>query len=199
MEGTLRCTLGSQAHSLEYYTRSMQLGTSSPPPTLNTSIRFNKKITNTPKYIANCFTKQLTNTVKHAKHKINRATHGIQGYTITPTTTQVQDAIKQSKNTTHKGHDKLNIWYLKHIGPLGLAFLTSMHLIQALITPLSNCQKNWRRVLLLYITANIPNTPTQHGYKTQHYTVMALHTLNNPVEEGFNQMAPLARTITVST
>ena len=38
----------------------------------------------------------------------------------------------------------------------------------------------------------------QHGYKTQHSTVMALHTLNNTVAKGFNQMAPPARTITVA-
>ena len=47
-------------------------------------------------------------------------------------------------------------------------------------------------------TANIPNTPMQHGYKTQHSTVTALHTLNNTVAKGFNQMAPPARTITVA-
>ena len=38
----------------------------------------------------------------------------------------------------------------------------------------------------------------QHGYKTQHSTVTALHTLNNTVEKGLNQMAPPARTITVA-
>ena len=52
--------------------------------------------------------------------------------------------------------------------------------------------------LLPYITANIPNRPTQHGYKTQHSTVMVLHTVNNTVAKGFNQMAPPARTITVT-
>ena len=51
--------------------------------------------------------------------------------------------------------------------------------------------------LLHYITVNIPNTPTQDGYKTQHSTVTALHILNNTVAKGFNQMAPPARTITV--
>ena len=60
-------------------------------------------------------------------------------------------------------------------------------LIQAHIPPLSNC-----------ITAYIPNTHMQHGYKTQHSTVTALHTLNNTVAKGFNQMAPPARTITVA-
>ena len=38
----------------------------------------------------------------------------------------------------------------------------------------------------------------QHGYKTQHSTVTALHTLNNTVAKWFNQMAPPARTITVA-
>ena len=39
--------------------------------------------------------------------------------------------------------------------------------------------------ILPYITENIPNTPMQHGYKTQHSTVTALHTLNNTVAKGF--------------
>ena len=38
----------------------------------------------------------------------------------------------------------------------------------------------------------------QHGYKTQHYTVTALHTINNTVAKGFNQMALPARTINVA-
>ena len=37
-----------------------------PPTTLNNSITFNNKITNTPKHITNCFTKQFTNT-QHTK------------------------------------------------------------------------------------------------------------------------------------
>ena len=52
--------------------------------------------------------------------------------------------------------------------------------------------------LLPYMTASIPNTPTQHGYKTQHSTVTARHTLKNTVAKEFNQMAPPARTITVA-
>ena len=38
----------------------------------------------------------------------------------------------------------------------------------------------------------------QHGYKTQHSPVTELHTVNNTVAKGFNQMAPPARTITVA-
>ena len=67
-----------------------------PPHTLNTSITFNKKLATTPKHIAN------------------------------QTTSQVQEAIKQSKNNNLQGPDKLNIRHLKHIGPPGLVFHTSM-------------------------------------------------------------------------
>ena len=82
------------------------LSNRAPPPTLNTSITFNNKITTTPQHIANCFTKQFTNTVKPATHKtnryMNRATHKI-GYNIILATTQVQEAIKHKvKITTHK-------------------------------------------------------------------------------------------------
>ena len=73
------------------------LSNRAPPPTLNTSITFSNKIATTPKHIANCFTKQFTNTVKHATHKTNRytnrATHKIPGYNITLTTTQVQEVL----------------------------------------------------------------------------------------------------------
>ena len=66
------------------------------------------------------------------------------------------------------------------------------------ISLLSVIAKTLEKRFVPYITANIPNTPMQHGYKTQHSTVTALHTLNNTVAKGFNQMAPPARTITVA-
>ena len=179
------------------------------------------------------FHKQFTNTAKHATHKTNRhtnrATRKIQGYNITLTTPQVQEAIKQSKNNNSQGPHKLCIRNLKHICPRGFAFLTSMlktalntniipHLRKlANIVPipkptkdidkgtsyrpislLSVIAKTLEKNLLPYITATIPNTPTQHGYKTQHSTVTALHTVTNTVAKGFNQMAPPARTITVA-
>ena len=132
MEGALTRSLGSHAqhtHSLEDHTLSIQQSTTT--HTLNTSITFNNKIATTPKHIANCFTKQFTNTVKNATHKtnrhFNRATHNIHGYNITLTTSHVQEAIKQSKkNNNSQRPDKINIRHLKHIGPLGLAFLMSM-------------------------------------------------------------------------
>ena len=59
------------------------------------------------------------------------------------------------------------------------------------ISLLSVVAKTLEKCLLPYITANITQTPTQHGYKAQHSTVTALHTFNNTVAKGFNQMAPL--------
>ena len=101
-----------------------------PPHTLNTSITFDNKVATTPTHIANCFARQFANTVKHATHRANghidRATHNMQGYGIAFTASQVQEAIKQSKNNNSQGPDKLDIRHLGHMGPLGLAFLTSM-------------------------------------------------------------------------
>ena len=114
MEGALRRSLGSHVqhtHTLEDHTYNR-----APPHAQNTSTTFNNKIATTPKHIANSFTKQFTNTGKHAAHKINRhinrETHNIQGYNITLTTSQVQEAIKQSKSNNSQGVDKLNIRHL---------------------------------------------------------------------------------------
>ena len=100
-------------------------------PTLQNCITFTKKIATSPKNIVNCFNKQFTNTVKHSTHKTNRsidrAVHKLPKHTITLTTTQVQEVIQHSKNNNSVGPDNLSIRHLKHIGPLGLTFLTSMY------------------------------------------------------------------------
>ena len=184
------------------------------------------------KHIHNIQQQNSNHTQTHCKlfhQTIHKHATQIQGYNITLTTTQVQEAIKQSKSNNSQGPNKVNIRHQKHIGPLGLAFLISM-LKTALNTniiphiwkldnivhipkPNKDIDKciSYRSISLLSvitntleksilpdITANIPNTPTQHGYKTQHSTVTALHTVSNTVAKGFNQMAPPARTITVA-
>ena len=71
MERTCRCTLGSQAqHTMSYSLETIHgLSNRAPLLTLNTSITFNYIITTTPKTIANCFPKQITNMVRHATRK----------------------------------------------------------------------------------------------------------------------------------
>ena len=203
MEGALRRSLGSQAqhtHSLEDHTWSIQQST-----------------TTHTKHIHNIQQQNSNYTHTHCE-LFHQKIHNIQGYNITLTTSQVQEAIKQSKNNNSQGPDKLNIRHLKHIGPLGLAFLTSMFktalnkniiphtwklanivpipkpnkdtdkgTLYRPISLLSVIAKTLEKSLLPYITANIPNTHMQHGYKTQHSTVTALHTLNNTVAKGFIQ------------
>ena len=78
-----------------------------PPPTLNTSITFDNKTATTPKHIAKCFIKQFTSAAHKTNICINRATHKIQGYNITLTTTHFQAAIQQSQNDNSQDPDKL--------------------------------------------------------------------------------------------
>ena len=137
MEETHSWTLESQAHHAHYledHTRSIQQSTSTHTKHIH---NIQQKIATTPKHIANFFTKQFTNTVKHATYKTNRytnrTTRKILGYNITLNTTQAQEAIKQSKNNNSQGPDKLNIRHIRHIGPLGLAFLKSM--LKTALTP----------------------------------------------------------------
>src|SRR6478609_2104541 len=53
------------------------------------------------------------------------------------------------------------------------------------------------KIILSYITANIPNNPHQHGFKTHHSTSTALHQLTNQITHGFNKPQPPDRTIVV--
>ena len=52
------------------------------------------------------------------------------------------------------------------------------HLIQAHIPPLSNCKDTGEEPSSLHNSKHTKHQPMQHGYKTQHSTVTALHTLN---------------------
>ena len=208
MEGTLRCTLESQTQHILWKTiHGLSNRAPPPPPTLNTSITFNNKIT--PKHIANCFTKQLTNTVKHATHKTNKDT------TSHSPTSQAQEAVKQSQNNYSQGPDKLNRLSWTCIPHEYVRTALNKNIIPhtwklANIDRIPKTNKHtdkgtlYRPISLLSVIAKtlekslLPYTPMQHGYKTQHFTVTALHTLNNTVAKGFNQMAPPARTITVA-
>ena len=91
-----------------------------------------------------------------------------------------------------------HIWKLANIVPIPKPNDTDKGISYRPIYFLLVIAKTLEKSLLPYITANIPNTPTQHGYTTQHSAVTELHTVNNTVAKGFNQMTPPARTITVA-
>ena len=71
MEGTLRCNWDHRHNTPIMWKSIHSLSNRAPPPILNTSITFSNKTATTPKHIANCFTKQFTNNVKHATNKKN--------------------------------------------------------------------------------------------------------------------------------
>jgi hypothetical protein len=66
------------------------------------------------------------------------------------------------------------------------------------ISLLSPIAKTLEKIILPYITNNIPIIPHQHGFKTKHSTITALHKINKHIVEGFNNKKPPARTIVVA-
>ena len=88
MEGTLTCTLGSQAqhaHSLEDHTRSIQQSTSTHNKHFH-NIQQENNNDNILRIDSPNFNKRVTHKTNSS---INRATHKIQGHNITLNTTQV--------------------------------------------------------------------------------------------------------------
>ena len=63
------------------------------------------------------------------------------------------------------------------------------------ISLLSPIAKTLEKIILPYITSNIPDITTQHGFKKQHSTNTALHRINNIITTGFNQHKPPTRTV----
>ena len=199
MDGTSRCTLGSQAQHTKYledHTRSYQQNTYTHTRHFHNIHQQNNN--HSQKY-CELFNQTIHSHVAHKTNRyISRATQKIQGYNITLTTTQVQEAIKQSKNNNSQGPDKLNIRHLKHMCPLGLEFLTSMFKtdlnnnkiphtwklanIVSIPKPNKGIDKvsSYRHISLLSVIAKtlekslLPyittNSPTKYGYKTQHYS-----------------------------
>ena len=94
----------THTHSLEDHTWSIQQSTTTHTKHIHNIQQQNSNYTHTH---CELFHQTIHKPVKHATHKtnrhINRATHNIQGYNITLTTSQVQEAIKQSKNNNSQG------------------------------------------------------------------------------------------------
>ena len=95
----------------------------------NHTISFNNKPSVTSSQIANSFNKQFTNTVPHTSNKTNRKidkqVHKLPKTTFILTTSEISAAIRNSNNNNSTGPDDISIRHLKHIGPLGLTYLTN--------------------------------------------------------------------------
>ena len=66
------------------------------------------------------------------------------------------------------------------------------------ISLLSPIAKTLEKIILPYITQNIPNQEHQHGFKAKHSTTTALHNINNTIIQGLNRKAPPQRTVMVA-
>ena len=178
------CTLGHWDHRHIAHTiwKTIHgLPNTAPPLTLNTSITFNNKITTTPKTIGNCFTKQLINTVRHATHKTNRlidrTIQKIQGYNLSLITTQIQEAIKESKNNNSLGPGKLNIRYLNPLELVSsLSRVKGVGIKQRSWMLVEQYALDWRvplRVLALGFNSHL-NTRTKPLQRIRAFTLTSL-------------------------
>ena len=158
MEGASRRSLGPQAqhtHSMEDHTWSIQKSTSNHTQQLHHLQQQNIKHLR----IVSPNNSQTPSNTQHTNQTdLERATQNIQGYNITLTTSQVQEAIKQSKNNNSQGPAKINIGHPKHIGPLGLAFLTSMF----------KTALNKKLSLKSWLTLSLSQNPTKTQTRVPH-------------------------------
>ena len=124
---TQTTTLNSTTHShatTSHHNKKLLMHTNK-----NHTISFNNKPSVTSTQIANSFNKQFTNTVPHTSNKTNRKidkqVHKLPKTTFILTTSEISAAIRNSKNNNSTGPDGISIRHLKHIGPLGLTYLTN--------------------------------------------------------------------------
>jgi hypothetical protein len=97
----------------------------------NQGIRFKGKYLSTASNIANNFNKQYTSVSRHTSSKLTRTIfkesqrNTTSGATII-TASDTSEAIKQAKSSKAIGPDGISNLHLKHLGPLGLEYLTNI-------------------------------------------------------------------------
>ena len=97
----------------------------------NVDIKFNGTYFSNKTKIANLFNKQfIPNAPAHPTKESRKIKRKLEAKTQEPeiviSTAQVQKAIKESKNSKATGHDGTSPIMLKHLGPLGVAYLTNI-------------------------------------------------------------------------
>ena len=105
---------------------------SGPPP--NQPVKFGHKYLSSKKKIANALNKQFSRVVVRKQtrrtRKVQRKIHATKLDAQTAPSfspEQVANAIRNASNSKAKGPDGLTIFHLKHLGPLGILFLTQLY------------------------------------------------------------------------
>ena len=126
----------------------------SPPP--NQPISFSQKVHTSPADISNSFVKQFTSISPHQSNRESRKvirklrkSHPIDRNFKPFTSALVKEAIKQSSNSSALGPDNLNMLHLKHIGPNGIAYLTSLYNLSISQSSTPSIWKNSKIIPLL--------------------------------------------------
>ena len=201
----------------------------------NQPITFNHTTLSTPRTIATAFNRQFTSIVPHSSDPTARRVkrklvklHPLDTNLSLFTVHSVSRAIRDSGNSRAPGPDGLTIHHLKHLGPLGLQYLTDLYNLSiqhsdipsiwktSTIVPIPKPGKpldlgpSYRPIsllspaikvlerLLLPQLNTLPLSPTQHGFRTRHNTTTALIPLTHVVASGFNQPRPPHRTLTMA-
>ena len=129
----------------------------------NQSIKFNNVHINNSKKLAEEFNRQYTpdatdKSTKPFRNLLRNLRKKSEDPEIEITEDQVRKAIKKSKNSKALGPDNISPVMLKHIGPLGITFLTNIY----------NCCVNQAIIPTIWKTARIipllkPNKPADEG------------------------------------
>ena len=199
-------------------------------PPANQPINFSGKVLTKHQSIAKYFCKQFTS---QGTHRTSRRTRKIvRKFSKLPLNrsfapfddVKVTAVIRKAKASTAVGPDRLMMIHLKHLGPRGIRFLTSLcnHSVAkaeipalwktARIVPVPKpgkppgdslssrpisllCPpKKVLEALVLPFLDIFPKNPTQNGFKRRHSTITALLPICQQTIRGFNQPKPADRT-----
>ena len=183
--------------------------------------------------IADNFNKQLTTVIPHKSTKtVRKVNRNIRKNRTEDneeiTEEQVYKAIKQAKASRALGPDNIATIHLKHLGPFGIKYLTTIFNISLTTSNIPDIWKSsniipllkpgkpaeestsyrpvsllcpaikiMERVLLPTLTTHLPIPDIQHGFRSKHSTVTALHEFVESVAGGFNEKKPANRTLLV--
>ena len=149
----------------KYYKILRDLAGKRSPLDPNQPITFQGQTLSDRRKIASRFVRQFTRPSPHAQNpttrKLLRRIHNhyhLDHHHSPFTTTQVYNAIKASNNSTAPSADSLTIHQLKHLGPLGIRYLTSLF---NLSFQHANLPAIWKHAIILPILK--PGKPKDQG------------------------------------
>ena len=135
------------------------------------------------------------------------------------TSDQVTRTIKRCRSSRAYGHDSLNIFHLKNLGPLDTEHLITLYNYSpkscrlpsiwktTLVIPIPKpgkapptdpSAKVLEALILLFINKFISPAKDQHDFRPRHSTTSALLQLTTDIDTGFNQRKPHHRTVCVA-